>query len=497
LPDQSVRSWTGLRLAWLGIPSLAYLACRLYWAHTSTLDPDEAWTMLLVRHSWADLFRGAIRDGVHPPLFYILLKTWVAIGGEGLYWVRLLPIALSLISIVGIIGLSLELGLTLETTGLALLLIALNPFLIKFAQELRMYSLLTSLSICSLWLLRKYLRVGRGAGLAALLVTNVLMVYTHYFGWVVILFETVWVLMTARARVRSFVSSAAATALVFLPWPLFVTHRVRLESGMEQHLGWNAKPGWRDVLGYFARLHGAFRGGFDLSRTKTAVGLVLVGLPVALAALQVFLAWRARRKPSESAGALVWLLYFSLGPIALLFALSLALPVSIFGPRYLIYTALPYLILCALSLWRLSPVWLRGAGVAAALLWAAAGLAQEVRFEDHVDWARLVGEMRSADAEESRPAGQVTLYVLGNAQPIRYALELDGETRFSVRILKNIEAVRGDRFWLAYQRSVWQKYPTQDMAGALSRLGYAMVRDYHSGLREHAGHLSLCVRDRP
>jgi hypothetical protein len=41
---------------------------------------------------------------------------------------------------------------------------------------------------------------------------------------------------------------------------------------------------------------------------------------------------------------------------------------------------------------------------------------------------------------------------------------------------------------------VWQKYPTQDMAAALSRLGYAIVQDYRSGLPEHAGHVSLCVR---
>jgi hypothetical protein len=310
----------------------------------------------------------------------------------------------------------------------------------------------------------------------------------------VIAFEAGWALLTARKRVAPLIAAGAATAVVFVPWPLLVTHRIRLESGMEQHLGWNAKPDWRDVVGYLARLHGAFRGGFDLSKTKTAVGLLLVGVPVALAAVQVFLAWRGKRAARESDGAVAWLLFFSLGPIALLLALSLALPVSVFGPRYMIYTAVPYLILCALALCRLRPSWLRVAGVAAAVLWAAAGFAQEVRFHDYVDWARLVEDMRRGESADARPAEPTTLFVLGHAQAIRYALELDGETRFTVRSVKKLENVAGERFWLAYQRSVWQKYPTQDMPAALAKLGYEVVRDYRDGLDEHAGHVSLCVR---
>ena len=500
LPASSVLPGRAASIALLGIPAAVFVICRLAWIRTSALDADEAFTMRLVRHSWGALFRGAIRDKVHPPLFYMLLKVWMGIGGENLIWLRLLPIAISLVWIVAIIGLSRELGIAAEPTGLALLFVGLNGFLIRFSQELRMYSLLAALSLCSLWLFQKYLRSPRrwGSPLAALVAVNLLMVYTHYFGWVVILFEGGYLLWADRSCIVPYGFGAAVVAAAFVPWALLVGGgSVPIEKGMDVHLGWNTRPDWRDVTSYFSQLHGPFRDGLDFSKVKVAVGFVLMAVPVAVAAARALRAGMRRRgaAPDPEAATVVWLIYFALGPVVLLFVLSWVLPVSVFGSRYMIYTAIPYLMLCAVSLWQLRPRPLRVAAVAAAILWAGAGYAQEARLGNDVDWRRLVQDMRGADGTDGHsPQLPRALFVMGHVEPIRYALELDGETRYKVKTVGEIESLKGDRFWLAYQRSFWKRYPTQEMESVLAKRGYALVKDFRSGLPEHAGHMSLYVR---
>jgi hypothetical protein len=363
-----------------------------------------------------------------------------------------------------------------------------------------MYSLLAALSLCSLWLLRRWLRSPArwGSPLPALVVVNVLMVYTHYFGWVVILFEAGYLLRAGRSRIVPFGVGAAVAVAAFAPWALLVAGGgAPIEKGMDDHLGWNTRPDWRDVASYFSQLHGPFRTGLDFSKWKVAVGFLLFGVPVALAVFRALQAWVRPRgtAPDPRTAAVGWLAYFSLGPVVLLFVLSWVLPASVFGPRYMIYTAIPYLMLCAVSLWQVSPRPLRIVAVAAAILWAAVGYAQEVRLKDVVDWHGLIEQMRGVETgTPASPAASIPLFVMTHVEPIRYALEQDGDTRFAVDKVASLDELQGDRLWIAYQRSYWQRYPTQEMGTALSKVGYRIVRDFRSGLPEHAGHMILCVR---
>jgi uncharacterized membrane protein len=90
-------------------------------------------------------------------------------------------------------------------TNISLLLFAANGYLIKYAQEVRMYGLLLFFTLCSLWLFVKLLR-GEGAArglLLALTACNLLLVYTHYYGWLVVSTEAAFLLPSARRRSSS------------------------------------------------------------------------------------------------------------------------------------------------------------------------------------------------------------------------------------------------------------------------------------------------------
>ncbi|MCM3901341.1 MAG: glycosyltransferase family 39 protein, partial [Pyrinomonadaceae bacterium] len=128
-----------------------FIGARLWGLTASCLWFDEVFSVHATRHEWMSLLGFVAADIVHPPLFYALLKVWISIGGESLLWLRLFPMLTSIAVIIPLFLLCRELHLGATAINLSLLLMAVNGYLIKYAQEVRMYSLLLFLTVCSLW----------------------------------------------------------------------------------------------------------------------------------------------------------------------------------------------------------------------------------------------------------------------------------------------------------------------------------------------------------
>jgi hypothetical protein len=290
--------------------------------------------------------------------------VWIAIGGESLLWLRLLPALISVATIVPFVLLCRELRLSVAELNLALLLMAVNGYLIKYAQEVRMYSLLLFFTVCSLWLFVKFVNaeVNSRKQLLALFAINLLLVYTHYYGWVVVVVEVVALLLWWRSKLRWFLATVAAALLCFGLWIYKVTIAMDPGHGLEQNIGWVARPQSADIAQFLTMLSAPF-----FSRQSSvdslndlwngSLTLVLFGLPLLALLWQIFR--QGRNKENERVGVVYWLLLVSFLPIVLVFLLSWVLPHSIWGTRHLIVTAAPYSILVALALIRLRPPWLK------------------------------------------------------------------------------------------------------------------------------------------
>lgn len=103
---------------------------------------DETFSVWLAHHNVGDMLQWIVRIDQHPPLYYLLLHYWVACFGDTPYYARLLSALLGTgtIPVIYLIGKRLSgalVGLT------AAVFLALSPFHIYFAQEARMYTLLT------------------------------------------------------------------------------------------------------------------------------------------------------------------------------------------------------------------------------------------------------------------------------------------------------------------------------------------------------------------
>ena len=126
----------------LSLAILLFILSRFWRLTSSCLWFDEIFSVHAAAHSWSGLVRFVAADIVHPPLFYLLLKIWIAVGGESLLWLRLFPAVVSIAAIIPCVLLAREVKLNTGETALAVLFLAVNGYLIKHAQEVRMYSLL-------------------------------------------------------------------------------------------------------------------------------------------------------------------------------------------------------------------------------------------------------------------------------------------------------------------------------------------------------------------
>jgi len=327
------------------IAFLIFLAARLWHLSATCLWFDEVFSVHAARHSWAEMFKFVAADIIHPPLFYTVLKIWIGIGGESLVWLRLLSVLLAVASIAPFYFLCRELNLKAKERNLAFTLIAVSGFLIKYTQEVRMYSLLLLLSVTSIWLFVRFVRDSRPRTLAVLTVGNLLLVYTHYYGWLLVFAQACVVLISYRKSFSRFLLSAAVLIFTYVPWIYAVATFREPARGLAQNIGWIKRPNAGDLVEYFVLLNKPFL--FSQSTLDRAdsyligwLALLLVG--VALAIL-VFRRWRDRAF-TEVERVMLPLAFV---PLILAAGLSWLLPSSVWGTRHLIISAVPFFILAA------------------------------------------------------------------------------------------------------------------------------------------------------
>src|SRR3954468_19295956 len=89
----------------------------------------------------------ALREDGSPPLYYVLLHFWLALGGRSEAGVRALSLLFALLAVPAAWWAGRAIFRTARAAWIAAVLMAFNPFLSQFAQEARMYSLVTLLTI--------------------------------------------------------------------------------------------------------------------------------------------------------------------------------------------------------------------------------------------------------------------------------------------------------------------------------------------------------------
>ena len=124
------------------IITLVGYVMRVFLLAKNGLWLDEAFSVWMANHNVTDMLQWTVKIDQHPPLYYLLLHYWMTLNGDTPYNVRLLSVLFGAgtIPIIFLIGKRMS-GVLMGLT--AAILLAFSLFNIYYAQETRMYTLLT------------------------------------------------------------------------------------------------------------------------------------------------------------------------------------------------------------------------------------------------------------------------------------------------------------------------------------------------------------------
>ena len=326
---------------------------RFYRLEGQSLWNDEGTSVALAGRTLEQITLSAAAD-IHPPLYYYLLHYWLRLFGSSDAAARSLSALLG----TGLLGLVYLLGARLfdPLTGLvAALVAALSSYQVYYAQEARMYMLLTFLGAASCylfyhgWLDPQARR--RTWPIAGWVATTTLAVYTQYLGAALVVAQDVaWLLsmaisLTRRERVwrpilREGLTLGAAQAVVgllYLPW---------LRLTWAQLHRWPAVSQPLTLMGLLQRALPVFALGPTIEAeaygwlTAVLVGLAVIGLV-------------APSREGESVRARLLAGCYWLAPLAVVHILSRSRPM--YHPKFLIMAAPGFALLLARGATRLLP----------------------------------------------------------------------------------------------------------------------------------------------
>jgi hypothetical protein len=467
-------TWGAQRWVLAGVAAL-YVAMRVYHGAAICMDGDEIFSVGVATHSWAGLMQAVGRDSIHPPLFYFLLKLWIALGNDSLFWARLLPALFSSLAIVPVVLLGREFHLRPVAINTTVGLAAVHPFLLYYSQHVRMYTLLMLCALTSLWIFHACIRPGKRSTtgkFAALTLVNIVAVYSHYYGWLVIGLECGYLILWKREYWKRMMVSSAVVLAAFTPWMYWVGKFIYAKGGLASNLDWIQKPDAGALAWFFVDLAGF--GDFPSIGRQAVILLVLLVLAAGYAA------WceRARLHTGHFVYVARFLLYFVLGSVFVAFTASRLLPSSVWGHRHMVYLVFPILMLVAAAYFQLNSLPVRITGGVLCAVWAGMCIQHHIKGDDKkTPYDLLVVRMLAQEADnpatvtfysvdkylhypiwfylETLKAGKLT----GFAAPLRTADRprlAEEAARIQVKNHVSLDEARGAHFWVGYS-SAWQE----------------------------------------
>jgi 4-amino-4-deoxy-L-arabinose transferase-like glycosyltransferase len=212
---------------------------------------DEAFSLMLAQRGFAAFMAATLAPAasglsdVHPPGYYFILIQWTKLFGASVVAGRLFSIMFGLL-IVWLGYLVARKLFSDEIAKSAASLLALSPFLVHYAQEIRMYSLMTfGIVLCAFAYICKQEGDDRGRWLLAFAGGAALAQYTQALAAFYLVALALWPLFRQNWRMLRFVTSGGLLAIVlYSPWLAQLFSQV----AMVERSWWVDQPGVVDLI---------------------------------------------------------------------------------------------------------------------------------------------------------------------------------------------------------------------------------------------------------
>jgi mannosyltransferase len=386
--------------------TLVAFGLRIYRLDHQPLRGDESFTIQFSAHELDWLFPNIANVEPNPPLYYLLLHYWMALVGQSEFVTRFLSLLFGVISVPIIYQLGRSMGRPKVAT-LAAALLAVNPFQVWHAQDVRNYTVWPALSMASLVFLLLALREGRRRYWVGYTGLALLSIYTHYYDLFVLLFQNLFLLALvvfyrrrkeiSRERLRrpvySWLASQAFLAASFVPWLIYGSSRLTAVTEG------SSPPLWE----VFSRCLTAF----NVGETVPAA-FRMATLPLLLVLVVVGLTWAFRKDRYHA----TFLILYVVVPSLCIFAAAQVRP--LFRERYLNAIAPAYYLTISWALvfarqllprWRNIPLALGVAFLGLSAGYSLHNYYHDYRYQKSPDWKGLTEYL----AREARPGDVIIL----------------------------------------------------------------------------------------
>lgn len=325
------------------ITFLLGLALRIYDLGSESIWYDEAISIAVAKLGLIEQINWSfIQNDNNPPLYYQIMHFWVWIFGDSEFSSRMPSALFGSFSIIAIyiVGKSFfnkNVGL------IAAFILATSIFHIKYSQEARAYSLLAFLTLVSFYYYLKLLSSNRRSYLILYLLSTVLILYTHYYGFLILAAQNIFYFGNyirnrefSHINLKKWITYQVIIGVCYLPgFVLFAKHTVAIQGGF-----WLPEP----TISALARTFLIYSG----SILSTIVLIIF-----SLLSLLIFRQRKAENEVDNTSFSITnrfyLLLLWLFIPILLPFLLSLiSTPVLLY--RYTIGASLAFYLLIALGI---------------------------------------------------------------------------------------------------------------------------------------------------
>ncbi|MBI1802110.1 MAG: glycosyltransferase family 39 protein, partial [Chloroflexi bacterium] len=408
---------------------------RLFHLDAQSLWYDEGFSAWVATQPFDQIIARTSTE-MNPPLYYFLLHIWIAFCGQSEFSLRFLSLMPS-VMLVPMFYLLVRRLLGSVTGWIAALLATFSPMYVWYAQEARVYALLTLLTLMSSYFLWLWTERATWRRWLALLLCNVVSVYLHYFGFFIIAFQLVYFLIlwtrqeTRWATLGTGLAVPTLTLVASVPWLQFALRQIASDTSYVE----GTLPLFEVLRKAFA-LFSTGHSMLEQDAVPAAGALVLFAIVgwVGIGRLRSGPLDAQREDPFRRSMTAVgavrqFLVLYLLTPFTLFYLVAYQRPK--FHPRYLMIASPPFLILVSaciavlwLGFWRSRGTAARRGYISLAIgsliailvgsitLSSLANLYFDVRFSKD-DFRSAVAAIRA-----NRADGQLTLLVSGHMFPI-------------------------------------------------------------------------------
>ncbi|HEU4961082.1 MAG TPA: glycosyltransferase family 39 protein [Sphingomonas sp.] len=341
---------------------------------------DELASLVFAGQPMSHLWSGWMVRESNPPLYYTLLRGWIALFGDGDRTLRLLSIAIGLGGIAAAWALARRLGGA--AAGLvAAALLAVSAAHVAFSQEVRGYALAHTAALVATLAAAGFLERRRFAWLGPYVGAALVALYAHTTMVVFAALAGVTVLWLVRRDRRAALAWIGANAAILAGWAWWGWISLRQMAAPHTNFGWIAPPSLADALRMTEIAY--------LPPYVAPAGFAGHALLAALIVAIILVAWRDRRP------AVILLAVLALGSPIALALLSQIRPILL--PRTLWWASGPVVILVALAVSRARPPRLAVALTAALAVFEAAFLAHWLPARQLEAWPSALDAIARAD----------------------------------------------------------------------------------------------------